>query len=228
MARLKLPADAAIMEAGCGTGGNLPMLAHWGRVYATEPDDEAREFALAKAKCDIQPGYLPDKLPFGNLSFDLILMTDVLEHLDDDAAALRSLRGRLKPGGVLILTVPAFQGLWSAHDTSHHHKRRYRATRLRELLVQAGYEIDLISYYNFMLFPIIASVRLAQRIAGSNSEGHDLRMPPPWINKLLYALFSSERYFVGRIPLPVGVSLIVAARNPAGATLVTRDRSGAI
>jgi SAM-dependent methyltransferase len=213
--RLNLPPDAAILEAGCGTGGNLEMLARRGQVYATELDDEARRLAQARGPYRIAPGRLPDRIPFDGLSFDLIVMTDVLEHLEDDAGALRALRARLKPGAAIILTVPALQWLWSAHDESHHHRRRYRAPQIRALLSDAGYEILYVSYYNFILFPVIAAARSIQRFLPRNGEGHDLRMPSPAINRMLTALFSGERLLLGRLPLPIGVSIVALARNPA-------------
>lgn len=97
LGRLGLPKDAAILEAGCGTGGNLKMLAHHGRVYAMEPFEAARTIASSLGAAKIADGSLPNEIPFADLSFDLILMTDVLEHLDDDVASLVALRQRVKP-----------------------------------------------------------------------------------------------------------------------------------
>ena len=177
LARIGLPRDAAILEPGCGTGGNLRMLARCGSVCAMDLDDQACRFAQARGIGEVAAGRLPDKIPFGDRCFDLVVMTDVLEHLDDDAATLRALRERLKPGGLLLLTVPAFRFLWSSHDTSHHHRRRYRAEELRKVVSEAGYEICYLSYYNFLLFTPILATRMVQRLTGANREGHDLRLP---------------------------------------------------
>jgi len=141
-------------------------------------------------------------------------MTDVLEHLDDDAASLAALRERLKPGGSLLMTVPAMRWLWSDHDATHHHRRRYQAGELRARVADAGFRIDYLSHYNFILFPAIAAVRLMGRMrsGGNGANGrHDLAMPPRAINSMLLRLFSSERHVVGAIRIPVGVSLIVLA-----------------
>lgn len=221
LGRLGLPKDAAILEAGCGTGGNLKMLAHHGRVYAMEPFEAARTIASSLGAAKIADGSLPNEIPFADLSFDLILMTDVLEHLDDDVASLVALRQRVKPGGWFLATVPALSWMWSEHDVAHHHRRRYHAARLRQVVETVGFEVRYLSYYNFLLFPVIAGARVMQRILGASSEGHDLKMPSASINNLLKGLFSSERYFLGSWSVPFGVSLIVLAQS--GKTINGRD-----
>jgi SAM-dependent methyltransferase len=214
--RLALPAKAAILEAGCGTGGNLAMLARHGRVFAMELDDEARGVALKRTEANVEAGRLPDLIPFGSLQFDLVVMTDVLEHLDDDVAALRALRQRMRPGGALLVTVPAAPWLWSQHDVSHHHRRRYSIAQLRTLVSKAGYSVCYLSYYNCLLFPAIAGVRLARRLIRLRGYNHDLSMPPAMLNSMLIRLFSSERHLLARASLPLGVSLVLVARNPVG------------
>lgn len=208
---LPLPADARILEAGCGSGGNLAMLARHGRVYGMETNAQALEFAAAKGTAQIAAGRLPAPIPFADQKFDLIALLDVLEHLDDDAAALNALRARLKPGGWLLVTVPAYPFLWSRHDELHHHKRRYVARDLRAVIEAAGYRVQYLSYFNTWLFPLIAAARLAR--AGSGHSG-DLTMPNRFANALLTQIFSSERMLLGRIVLPFGVSLLALARNP--------------
>lgn len=214
--RLGLPKDAAILEPGCGTGGNFAMLARHGRVYAMDSNEAALGFSRARGEAEVALGRLPEGIPFGDRRFDLVVMTDVLEHLDDDAGTLRALRERLKPGGWMLATVPAMQWLWSAHDVAHHHVRRYDACGLRTLVNEAGYEVRYLSYYNFILFPAVASIRLLQRATGikaaRDGHSHDLRMPSRLMNTILLKIFASERYLVGGWSLPFGVSLIVLAR----------------
>ena len=212
LGQIDLPKDAAILEAGCGTGGNLRMLAQHGRVHAMEPFEPARAAASSIGVAEVASGSLPDSIPFADMTFDLVLMTDVLEHLNDDVASLVALRGRLKPGGWLLVTVPALSWMWSEHDVAHHHQRRYHAARLRHVVEAAGYAVRYVSYYNFLLFPVIASARVVQRFMGGGSEGHDLRMPSPPMNSLLRWLFSSERHFLGSWSAPFGVSLILLAQ----------------
>ena len=209
---LALPKDAAILEAGCGTGGNFRMLARHGHVHAMEPSEAARVAASSLGLATVEPGSLPDSIPFPGQSFDLVLMTDVLEHLDDDRASLRELRRRLKPGGWLLLTVPALSWMWSAHDVSHQHRRRYHSAALREVVEAAGYQVRYLSYYNFLLFPMIAGARMVQHVLGASSDGHDLRMPSARVNGLLKRVFSSERHFLGSWSAPIGVSLILLAQ----------------
>jgi SAM-dependent methyltransferase len=213
--RIGLPPEAAILEPGCGTGGNFAMLARRGKLYAMDAEESALSFAAARGLAHVARGSLPEDIPFGGIQFDLTVMTDVLEHLDDETASLCALRSRLKPGGWLLLTVPALPWLWSTHDITHHHRRRYRALELRRLLSSCGYTVDYLSYYNLILFPAVAGVRILQRLSGLpglNHKRHDLAMPRRSLNALLLRLFASERYILGTIRLPLGVSLIALAR----------------
>jgi SAM-dependent methyltransferase len=212
--RITLPADALILEVGCGTGGNFPMLARRGHLYAMDENESALAFAASRRLAKLARGSLPGQIPFAAGCFDLVVMTDVLEHIDDDVGSLSAARFSLKSGGRLLMTVPALSWLWSEHDATHHHRRRYSAIDLRCLLGNAGFAIDYLSYYNFLLFPLIAAVRLLQRFRPATRNGsgrHDLTMPPRYMNALLLRTFASERFVLGRFLPPVGVSLIALA-----------------
>ena len=213
--RLNLPPAATIIEPGCGTGGNFPMLMRHGRLYAMDTDPLALRFAASRGLAELEKGSLPDNIPFGDTKFDLVFMTDVLEHLDDENGSLLALRTRLKPGGKLLLTVPAFSWLWSEHDESHHHRRRYRAGQLKEIVSGAGFKVEYLSHYNTILFPAIAAVRTLQRLRGSATNGtnghHDLSMPSRSINTMLRRVFASERHLLSFARIPFGVSLILLA-----------------
>lgn len=207
---LHLPADAQILEIGAGTGGNLPMLAKFGNVRAMESSKLARQLALKKTNghYDIRHGALPDILPFAPKSFDLICLFDVLEHVEDDAAALSACHRLLKAGGRLLLTVPAHLWMWSAHDTRLHHHRRYTRYSLTAAVSPAMYQLQRLSYFNTVLFPLAALARLTDRLTGkAASTGSAL--PSPWINTLLLKLFASERHWLRRRNLPYGVSLLM-------------------
>lgn len=210
---LALPENAAIFEVGCGSGGNLPLLCRYGKVYGMELDETAIAYARKRRIGTIVPGRLPDAIPFPEVRFDLMLMTDVLEHVAEDVLSLEILFARLKPGGYLLLTVPAFQSLWSRHDEVHHHQRRYNRSRLRDIVVKAGYEIVLASYINTFLFPAIATWRLLHKLLKKDEAG-DLWMPPVMVNRLLATFFGSEGYVLKLFPLPVGISLLVLAHKP--------------
>jgi SAM-dependent methyltransferase len=211
--RLALPQESMLLEVGCGSGGNLPLLSRYGKVYAMEIDKTALAYAMNRRIGTIAPGRLPEIIPFPEIQFDLMLMTDVLEHIAEDTLSLENLRRRLKPGGYLLLTVPAFQALWSRHDQLHHHQRRYRRDRLRDIVVKAGYEVVLASYINTFLFPAIAGLRLLQKLL-QKEGGSDLWMPPAMVNRWLATIFGSEGIFLKFFPLPVGISLLVLARKP--------------
>ncbi len=206
---LALPAGAAVLEVGCGTGGNLPVLARYGRLHACEPDADARALAARRGLAVVEAGGLPDHLPFGTTPFDLIALFDVLEHVHDDQGSLRVLHERLRPGGHLVLTVPAYPFLWSTHDEVNHHVRRYTRDEVVRKLRQAGFGVRHATYFNTLLFPVVAAVRLAGNAAGRT--GDDLTMPGRRLNTALARIFAAERHVVPRWRLPFGVSILAVA-----------------
>jgi len=210
---LDLPKRTRILDAGCGTGGNLKFLSRFGEVTGVELDDDAAVLARERGAWNVLKGSLPDKMPFAEQQFDLIVLLDVLEHIDDDGASLHTLQNLLAPGGYLVLTVPAFPFLWSPHDEEHHHKRRYRAAGLQKIIQSTGLMLRYTSYFNTWLFPMVAAIRLVRRVFPANEVGQDVQLPNPVVNRMLKALFSSERYWIGRHRMPFGVSLLAVARK---------------
>ena len=209
---VKPPKNARILELGAGTGHNLAMLSRFGAVEASELDPIARELASERLGKPVLEAALPDLGMFPEASYDLIALLDVLEHVVDDKGSLAAILTRLKPGAALLLTVPANPWMWSAHDTAHHHHRRYRKHEIATLARDAGYEIELLSPFNSLLFPPIAAARFIGRLRGDESS--DDAMPPHLLNKTLETIFGIERELIGRVPMPFGVSLVAVLRRP--------------
>ena len=205
------PAKARILEIGCSTGHNLGMLGEFGHVEASELDPTARKLAAKRLGRKVEAAALPNLSAFPEASYDLVALLDVLEHVADDRAALAAIRTRLKPGGKLLVTVPANPWMWTAHDAAHHHHRRYTKSQLEKEVRDAGFAIDLLSPFNTILFPLIAAVRAAGKVTGRESA--DDAMPPAPLNKLFQGLFGLESGLIGRLPMPFGVSLVAVARR---------------
>jgi SAM-dependent methyltransferase len=198
--------SASILEIGCGTGHNLKMLGRFGSLDACELDDEARELAAQRLGRPVRESRLPDLSAFEPASYDIIALLDVLEHVPEDEAALQAIRQLLKPGGKLLLTVPANKWMWSGHDVAHHHFRRYSRGDLKRLVRKSGFRVRLLSYFNTLLFPPIAAVRAANKLL-KRVEADDA-LPSAGINRLLQKIFSLEKKLIGRVSMPFGVSLV--------------------
>ena len=200
----------AILEVGCSTGSNLRLLQRYGTVEAIEMHEDA--VALCRARypdVPVRQGAVPMPL---DRRYDAVCMFDVLEHIDDDGGALDWCAEHLTESGRLFLTVPAFRFLWSRHDEVAHHKRRYTRANLLPR-VERRFAVDYVTYFNFHLFPAAAAVRLIQRGLGLPGGEADKRVGGGAFNRLLTAVFASERLWLRAAPLPVGVSLFVAARR---------------
>ena len=203
---IALPDDARILEIGCGTGHNLAMLGRFGAVDAIEIDGAARAIASRRLGHAVGDAPLPGLPGIPKHHYDLVALLDVLEHVEGDREALVSIAGKLKPGGRILITVPAFPWMWSAHDVVNHHHRRYTKASLRKVVGEAGLRIELLSWFNSLLFPLAAAARLAGRVSGK--EDSDDALPPRPVNALFEAIFGLERHAIGRLPFPPGVSLV--------------------
>jgi SAM-dependent methyltransferase len=204
------PRGAAILEIGCGTGHNLPMLAQFGHVDALELDEEARALAEHRLGRAVMSAPLPELAGVPTGHYDLAGAFDVIEHIDDDRSAIAAIAATLKPGGKFVMTVPAHQWMWSAHDTVNHHKRRYSRRSLRELVESSPLKLEKLGYFNSLLFPIALAERMVSKARGK--EDGDLKLPPAPLNAALERVFAAERHLVGRLPLPPGLSLFAVAR----------------
>lgn len=204
-----LPAQARILEIGCGTGHNLPMLAQFGQVDAIEIDDIARAKASERLGKPVGTSPLPELSGVEPGSYDLVAVLDVVEHVDDDVAALKAMAGALKPGGKILITVPAHQWMWSAHDVVNHHKRRYSKATLTSALEAAGLEWKKLGYFNSLLFPAAIAARFVGKLTGKDDS--DDSPPAKPLNAVFEKIFAIERHLVGRMPMPPGLSLILLA-----------------
>jgi SAM-dependent methyltransferase len=205
----RLQPNAKILEIGCGTGHNLSMLAAFGRVEGLELDAEARALSEKRLGRKIMSSPLPELAEVPDRSYDLIGAFDVIEHIDDDEAALASIARKLKPGARFMMTVPAHQWMWTAHDVANHHKRRYSKRQLKRLVDGSPMKLERLGYFNSLLFPLAVAERTASKIR--NKDNGDVALPAAPLNAALEKIFAAERHLVGRFPLPPGLSLFAVA-----------------
>ena len=204
-----LPKSARILEIGCGTGHNLPMLARFGEVDAIEIDPAARRIAGERLGKPVGDAPLPDLPGVARGAYDLVAVLDVVEHIEDDVAALKGMASLLKPGGKILIAVPAHQWMWSAHDVVNHHHRRYSKASLAKAIDAAGLKPAKLTYFNSLLFPLAAAARIAGRLTGRDDS--DDSPPAKPLNALFERIFRLERHAVGRVPLTPGVSIVTLA-----------------
>lgn len=210
-----------ILDIGCGTGAMLDELAHFGHVVGADYAPEALQFCVTRgvgadlARADVR------RLPFADSSFDVVTAMDIVEHIDDDKAASCEIFRVLKPGGRLLVTVPAFPSLWSEHDEALHHFRRYTAPHLKDLFQRAGLAVDKVSYTVTTLFPLIWVFRqvnnlLPKRRGEGEKQANLINFAGP-VNAALLALSQWETGLIHRQNLPFGVTVVCVARKPEGA-----------
>jgi 2-polyprenyl-3-methyl-5-hydroxy-6-metoxy-1,4-benzoquinol methylase len=211
-----------ICELGCGTGGNLLAIAGEHEVVGIESSPEALTYARQTLGNRIRSGSLPDKVDLPPQSFDVVLMIDVLEHIEADAASAITALSLARPGGIVIATVPAYQWLYSPRDAHHHHFRRYGKEQFARLWNQRDAQTMMLSHYNTLLFPPAAAIRIATKIAARKHGSGDLSCPPTLINNLLEHLMRSEANLLGRVSFPFGLSLVAVIRKIDAATSKVR------
>ncbi len=213
LAALGLPGHARILDAGCGSGRNMIDLARYGEVTGVELSETSVDLARARATGEVVAGSVLD-MPFPDDSFELAVSLDVIEHLEDDLAALRELRRTVTPGGALLLTVPAYQWLWSGHDEINHHHRRYTRRSLQRVAEQAGWRQVRTTYFNSLLLPVAIILRVLERVNTKTTESSlDLWVPPEPLNWMLERPLTLEAALIkhgGRIP--AGLSLLAVFR----------------
>lgn len=205
--------EKSILDIGCGTGGNAMLLKEFGTVMGL--DDSKEALRLAQGEGGFSKLVLGEinKLPFDENVFDCITLLDVLEHVNDEKLALDECKRVLKPGGGLIITVPAYQWLWSGHDEALHHKRRYSMAELKNKLKQAGFEIVFKTYAVSALFLAIAFYRYLDKIMGRKQESSYVIFNPIINNLFIFLLRIEALIFKLGLALPFGTSIVIIAKK---------------
>jgi SAM-dependent methyltransferase len=207
------------LDLGCSTGSNRNLLLGFSeRVIGVDLGWEGLRlttFLESAPVCQANATYLP----FNNRAFDLVVALDLLEHLPDDEYALQEIQRKLKPGGHLIILVPAYEWMWSKMDEVAHHFRRYNASRLRNILNTNGYIVHDVGYMNTLLFPLLAGYRLLLRLIPFSSDNQSLpemAIPPSPLNNFLAFLLGLEGSIITRFRLPFGGTVVGVAQRPKG------------
>ncbi len=217
--------DVTLVDVGCGTGGVLSALSDRYSCIGVDTSQEAIRLAETKFPsvdfiCGHAPGCLGSKSEF----IDMFMLLDVLEHVEFDHDLMAKLVAVLRPGGQMVVTVPANMSMWSPQDGNYGHFRRYEPERLMSLWAGLPVTVRLFSYFNTYLYPLIRGVRIFTRIRGREwgQANTDLSLPGPILNQLLETVFSSEVNALTnmvsnkrRRSFPFGVSLLACLSKDA-------------
>jgi len=204
--------ELRILDVGCGTGANIKMLSQFGKAEGVDVSDDALEFCRKKG-LKVAKG-TAEELPFEDESFELTTALDVIEHLDDDISGLKEMFRVTRKGGRSLIFVPAFMWLWGVQDDISHHRIRYTKRQIVDRLKVAGYEIERATYANFTFFAPILAGRTIMKLTGIKPESEN-NITISGLNGILGRIFSSERFLLGKVNFPFGVSIVVSARRPA-------------
>lgn len=210
----KLPPDSTILDVGCGTGGFARDIMNEGyRVIGLDTSETALNYAKIRGIEELHQSTL-DEFDPRDKKIDAVTILDVIEHIDDDKSITQELARILDKGKWIIATVPAYQWLWSSHDEVHMHYRRYTKNNFKNLLKNAGFEIEFASYYNTFLFLPAVMMRIKEKIFKiRDKEQEPVEEVSFGLNKIFHSIFASERNFLPSISFPFGLSIIVVARK---------------
>ncbi|MFZ2201991.1 MAG: class I SAM-dependent methyltransferase [Microgenomates group bacterium] len=218
---LKPEKPQKILDIGCGTGETLTFMKKVfpkSKLQGVDYLPEAVKYTKGRGHLALRADAL--HLPFADATFDAVLLLDVIEHIKDDSGVIKEAKRILKPGGVIVLTAPALQFIWSAHDVGQGHERRYTRHMLLKLTAKNKMQVPFISYFNFLLSPVIILVRLASRLPLFSRLGqydsklnYQLAYKKP-INTLLKSIFISEIKMLKLIRYPIGISIAVKMQKP--------------
>lgn len=216
-----------ILDAGCGTGALLELFRTWPDAVATGVDlsPEALRFSYGRGHRRLAGADL-SLLPFRSDSFHAVTALDVIEHVPDDSRCVREIARVLRPGGILVASVPAYQFLWGPHDEALHHHRRYNSSQIRDLIQSTELRVERQTHLLSALFPAAAMMRLAARGKKSHSPEAKLPRVPGVVNRGLILFQAAELAVARRASLPFGLSILVVARKPV--TVPVRVRMPAV
>jgi len=203
--------EGKLYDLGCGVGANLPVLEKFGPTIGIDVAPEAIDFCRRRGRTNVALANLNLLQGIADNSGSVAMLADVVEHLDDELPCLQAAHRALAPGGALVVTVPAYMFLWGPSDVINHHKRRYTAARLRQL-IEPLFEIEHLTYFNTLLFGLVAAGRFGEILL--RRRGDDMaKLPPAFVNSVLESIFRVEASVVPRRHLPFGVSLLCVARK---------------
>lgn len=216
--------DFRLLDIGCGAGNMIHHLSHYGRVKGLEIDPRPVKKARERGY-DVDQFDATQPMPFDDNTFDAVTALDVIEHNEDDLAILTDSYRLLKPGGHIIITVPAFMWLWSHNDELNAHVRRYTASEIKRKLAHTGFEVKRVTYNNFFVFPMAAALILLRRFSKAepnlashhfDEEEYQVEMEPvsPPANTVLTLVGQVEAALIRYVNLPVGTSLIAVGQKP--------------
>lgn len=201
-----------VLDLGCGCGYLLHLLQGQYDAVGMDGFPQAVEFSKRRG-VHVEVGLLPDSVPFPDASADVVLMLDVLEHLEDDYACFARAARLLRPGGLAICAVPAYPWLWTQRDVFHQHFRRYTRRAFTSLMNSGGMKSQFVSHMNSVFFPAAVGERLARKFLPLREGRGDLEMPTAPTNAVLREVYAAERVLLGRVSIPFGLSLISVSRR---------------
>jgi len=208
--------SSRVLDIGCGTGFFNEKAKELYDVWGVDASPLAVSMCHERGLNNVFIGSALDLSSVSDKRYDAILLLDVIEHLEEDFAALRAARKMLTPNGVVIISVPAFMFMWSQHDELNRHKRRYVRRQLHNLLKETGFSVEKLSYFGFYLFPLATVVRLGKHIFGRNRLD-EFKIPNQRLNKCMEAIFLAEKNRLlkssGKNGFPFGLSLLAVGRK---------------
>ena len=213
-----------LLDVGCGAGNMIESLGKYGTVKGIDIDERPVQKARQRGY-DVDQFDATQPMPFDDNTFDIVTTLDVIEHNEDDIAILTDSYRILKPGGLMIVTVPAFMWLWTHNDDLNAHVRRYTAGELKQKLAQVGFTVQRVTYNNFFIFPMAAPLLMLRQRADSkkdlashhvSEEEYQVEMEPasPTVNSVLTGVGKVEAGLVKHVTLPFGTSLIGVGQKP--------------